>query len=236
MSGESYHSQQLCKHCRICGGRFIRQHHKTEKNTMRTMMKTCYHIDVNNDHELIHPPEVCYRCVCLMKRTEKAQGAAFFNPAGDLFTWKSHTQPHCDVCEHFRVTAAGGRPKKDPKNRGRPFGETASQTIEALSKVAGKAVVKGVNPARLVAAHVRETNVICSACNNILDSPIQLSCEHLACHQCLCERLVADGQETHCPGCNERIVKAHLKKCPAVVMDIIENLKVRCKFESKKPL
>ena len=36
-------------------------------------------------------------------------------------------QPHCDVCEHFMMTIAGGLPKKYPKNHGRPFGETTSQ-------------------------------------------------------------------------------------------------------------
>ena len=73
--------------------------------------------------------------------------------------------------------------------------ETAPQIIEALSEVAGKALVKGVHPSCLAAAQVQDTNVICFACKHIVESPLQLSCEDLACQQCLHEKLVADGQE-----------------------------------------
>ena len=238
--GNSFHSKELHKHCRVCGKRFPRKGQSPcNKNceNISSLLKTCYKIDIDNDNGEVHPPQVCYGCVCRMRRISKAQGAAFINPDCTLFEWRIHnTEITCTVCDHFAATAEPGRKKKERKNRGRLQGETPAQTIHELAKVAGKSLVQGVHPSRLLGAQVQESNVLCCACKCILNTPVQLSCDHLACKQCVQQQLVAMGPKATCPGCDQHFNSTHLSKCPTVVTGIIENLRVRCQHECRIPV
>ena len=82
MSGVSHHSKQLCKHCCIFGSRFARQCRNKGKCSAK-IYEISYNVDLNNDHEQVCPHK-CHPCGCRMRRTEKAQGSVFLNPASYL--------------------------------------------------------------------------------------------------------------------------------------------------------
>ena len=232
--GESFHSKELCKHCRVCGTRFPRNYQQTTNKNgqkMTELLRTCYNINTDDDDTGIHPSHVCYGCACRMRRIDNARDIAFHNPQSPLFQWSPHTETSCDICGHFISTSVGGRKKKERKNRGRPLGETPAQTLKVLTKVAGKAVVSGVLPSQLLGTQVQEKNIICCACKCIVDAPAQLTCDNLACTQCIHQQFVAHGQQAKCPGCKQQLDSSHLSKCPPVVTSIIENLRVKCRHE-----
>ena len=222
----SNHAEELTKHCRVCGKRLTRKSILKHKHDLKQSLKTCYDINIDEDTDEVHPPDVCYVCVCQMKRIQNAQDSAFFKPIAAPFLWKAHTEAMCTVCQHYGTTFRGGRPKK---NYGRPKGECVSHTIEAISQVSGEAIASGISTSRIVAAHILEVHIACVLCECIVDAPVQLSCDNLACQPCLCKQLVDNGQV--CPSCTEGLDSTHMTKCTALVMCVIENLRVRCKFE-----
>ena len=73
--------------------------------------------------------------------------------------------------------------------------KSKSWATEALSEVAGKVYCERGTSIMFSSRTSSRDNVICSVCKHILEPPVQLDCEHLACQQCLHEKLVADGQE-----------------------------------------
>ena len=180
---------------------------------MTELLQTCYNINTDDDDTGIHPSHVCYGCACRMRRIDKARDIAFQNPQSLLFQWSPHRESNCDICGHFTSTSVSGR-KKERKNRGRPVGETPAQTLKALTEVAGKAVVSGVLPSQLLGAQVQEKNIICCACKCIVDAPAQLTCDNLACTQCIHQQFVAHGQQAECPGCcSDTVYTVHVYMC-----------------------
>ena len=229
-----YHAHELVKHCRVCGKRFARgsrQQHKSK--TPKTLIAACHGTDIDQDDERVHPPEVCHACLSQMRRIKAAQGSAVFRTTANIFTWTPHTEENCCVCEHFETTLRGGRPKKQ-KSVGRQSGEPPSRTLEALSEVAGVSLASGVSPSRLTSSHVLEANVVCIICQAVVDTPVQLNCDHLVCHPCIQQRLIDDGPI--CPGCRETMDSTHFSKCTTLVQVVIRHLRIHCKYQCKYPV
>ena len=227
-----YHAQELAKHCRVCGKRFARgdrQLHKTH-TTPKTLITTCYNVDIDNDNDKTHPPEVCHACISQMRRLKTAQGSRT-NAA--VFEWASHTDEQCCICEHFRTTLRGGRPKKQ-QPVGRQSGELTSHTLTALQDVAGPCRARGISPSRLVSSSLSPTHVTCVLCQAIVDAPVQLSCDNLVCHPCIKEHVLNNSHT--CPGCTETLESGHFSKCTALVLTVIGHLHIKCKFQCPYPV
>ena len=105
---------------KLVGRTHARDYLITDPKELKQLLKTCYDINIDEDTDEVHPPDVCYVCVCQMKRIKKAQDSAFFKPVAAPFLWKAHTEAMCTVCQHYGTTFRRGRPKK---NYGRPKGE-----------------------------------------------------------------------------------------------------------------
>ena len=73
-----YHTEELVKHCRVCGKRFPRGGPKFDKisTTTKSLIASCYDVQTENDNKKVHPPEVCHACIAQMRRIKKAQGTA----------------------------------------------------------------------------------------------------------------------------------------------------------------
>ena len=125
-----------------------------------------------------------------------------------VFQWAPHTTTLCSMCDHFRQTSLGGRPKKlQPLGR-----EPASQMLQHLQGVAGPSVAKGVDHSHLVPTYVySEVYVVCTLCQAVVDSPVQFSCESLVCQPCI-QRHILDGDQI-CPMCGDSLDTSHISKC-----------------------
>lgn len=227
------HKAELTKHCRVCGKRFSRKSCQKNKqdDEVKYMIKQCYGISVDEDTNEVHPLGVCYGCICQMKRVMTAQNTAFFQPSTSPFLWKQHTDVGCIVCQHFESTSKGGRPKK--RTSGRPSGECVSHTIAALPDLAGDTHTGrdhvSVSTSRLTSLHVEHHQIACIICKCIVNAPIQLGCDNLACWQCLHQHLVNNGQV--CVGCTETLDTFHMSRCTALILSVVQNLRVKCKFD-----
>ena len=233
LSPADYHTQELKKHCRTCGKRLGRGARQQNKHDITDLITACYKTDLNEDSDAIHPPQVCYLCVSVMRKVKKAQGTAFIRTETSLFQWTPHTASTCSMCEHFQATARGGRPKKQ-QPLGRQSGEPSSRTLEALDDAAGPTLVSGISPSRLALSCFQEEHIVCILCQAIVDSPVQLSCTHLACSSCIRQHILNNGQI--CPGCANVLDSDHFTRCTPLVLTVIAHLRIHCKFECNFPV
>ena len=233
LSPADYHAQELAKHCRTCGKRLGRGVRQQDKHDITDLIAACYKADINHDSSEVHPAKVCYLCVSLMRKVRKVQGTAFIRTETSLFHWTSHTASTCSMCEHFRATFHGGRPKKQ-QPLGRQSGEPSSRTLEALDDAAGPALASGISPSYLTHTCFQEAHVVCLLCQAIADCPVQLSCTHLACYSCIRQHILDNGQI--CPGCPSILDSDHFTRCTPLVLTAIAHLRVRCKFECNFPV
>ena len=225
-----FHKDQLQSHCRICGKRFGRGARHESKD--KELIAVCFEVNTDKDATEVHPPHVCYACTSKMRQIKAAKDAsAFIRARPTVFYWTPHEDSCCSICAHFRSTFCGGRPKKIHPE-GRQCGEPISTTVEALLKVAGPSFASGINPSRLVATyhHLRE-EVLCVVCQTIVDKPVQLQCDHLACVCCIQEHIACHGPL--CPGCQDKLDSTHFSKCTSLVQKVIGSLQVKCKYECR---
>ena len=51
-----------------------------------------------------------------------------------MFPWSEHSS-HCNTCNKRATVAKGGRPKKQPKNRGRPKQNSCQNILQHVLKI-----------------------------------------------------------------------------------------------------
>ncbi len=224
----SYHQEKLGKHCRICGTAYPRGYQdKKDKRAVQDLVIDCYNINVNEEDEQVYPPYICLKCYAQMSRIVAAKGKKYIHPAVAVFNWQPHSSS-CETCDHFERVAKGGRPKKGRNNRGRPAGESTSQIMASVRAVAGECLVAAVDPARIAVSQVDQSHLVCPLCKRVVDGPVQLGCEKLACAECVVQLLLTQGPNTRCPSCDASASSQHFAKCPHVLLELLGNLRVKC--------
>ena len=90
-----YHTQQLIKHCRVCGKRLCKAKGKSTVYTCsnhRDQLLACFGMNVSKDKEDTHPKKFCNPCYLITKRFVNAsQIGASYTFATNNFTWTQHT-------------------------------------------------------------------------------------------------------------------------------------------------
>ncbi len=225
----SYHIENLANHCRICGIAFPRKcKDKKGKNDIVDLVMTCYNVDISGEDEQVYPEHICFKCLSRMRRIAAAKGTKYINPSVALFEWQPHTS-NCEVCKHFYQSTKGGRPKKGRKNRGRPLGESTSETVASVRAVAGVSLVSAaVDLSRISASQVDYSHLVCPLCKQVVNGPLQLGCERFVCAECIVQLLHSHGPHTCCPSCDAPVTSEHFMRCPDVVTDLFGNLRVKC--------
>ena len=213
----------------MCGKRFGRE--ARQENKEKELFATCFNVNTDDDDADVHPPRVCYACISKMRRIKATKdGSGFIRARPTLFEWTPHTDSCC-VCAHFNSTLRGGRPKKQHPV-GRQSGEPIPTSIETLTSVAGPSLAKSISLSHLMATsnHLRE-EVVRIVRHSIVDEPVQLHCDHLACVPCLKQHIASHGPI--CPGCPDKLDSTHFSKCTSLVQKVIGSLQVKCKYECR---
>ena len=181
----------------------------------RSSVKACYNIDVSREDNQVYPEYVCLKCLAQMCRIEAAKDTKYINPAVILFNWQPHTDPDCEICEHFAKCKKGGRP--------------SWQLIMSMRAVAGECLVTAaINPSRISFSQVDHSHLVCPLCKLVVNGPVQLACERLACAECVIQMLHSKGPSACCPSCGAPATSVHFMKCPSMVADLLGNLRVMC--------
>ena len=57
---------------------------------------------------------------------------------------------------------------------------------------------------------------------------IQLSCERLACADCVVQLLHSHGPQSRCPSCDTPVTSEHFARCTSVMGDLLGNVRIKC--------
>ena len=136
------------------------------------------------------------------------------------------------VCDHFRAYIRGGRPRKVIKQFGRPLHATPIKLplehIQCLTPYTdstriGTQLATGQSQSAL-------DKLKCSICCGILNRPIQLPCEAIACTDCLARHLVQNGGlECPCKYCNTSLTVTSVKRAPGIYFSLLDDILLHCR-------
>ena len=195
-----YHYGQLTRHCRVCSHPFKDKAYRYACAAQKDTFWEGIDISITTDSAEIHPPSLCNNCFA------KIQKKSPFN----VYKWEPHTAPTCTICELFRSQSAGGRPKRERKNRGCPKKSILTKALQDIEEVAPPSwsPSKPLELARFLppAADLTLSDLQCKLCRYILDRPVQMRCGKLVCLKCLEQYWQKNGgeaMETYpCPLCD----------------------------------
>lgn len=119
-------------------------------------------------------------------------------------------------------------------NKGRAVGETPTAVIHNATAVAPVSFFPDSSPSPRTYTHTHTSmlpvgdTVVCPLCTDILDRPIQLSCDRMVCLGCVIKWIQISGQLT-CPCCFDHSLNSdHIKRPSTFTMDILGSLLVVC--------
>ena len=196
---------------------------------MQQLLKSCYDIDASKDDDNAHPRQLCYGCVCRMQRIQKAECTA--NSLIGESTLSLHARSVVTFMTVHDLDENKNNEKTGAERREKPQHTYYKPSLRLLENQ-WQWVYKHHD---WLAWYILE-NITCCSCKNIIDAPVQLACDNVACKMCLQQQVIAKGPLAVCPSCGEQVDSTHFKKCSTIVTDIIENLTVKCKHDCRLPL
>eukprot|EP00731_Ephydatia_muelleri_P020662 Em0013g389a len=149
------------------------------------------------------------------------------------FQWSNHSNENCMVCEHFEKLRKGGRPKtvQHPGGHYSQYANHLIRHIEGISPLS-------LNAPGTQAPSVSDNNNLsvldhlrCPLCFEILDQPLELSCNSIVCAKCLKAWLV-ESAKVECPCCfnhdHEPLAPSRIKTAPTLVLNLLNDVMVHC--------
>ena len=222
----SSHQKNLENLCRICGEKLQKSKgavsSKFQCLKWKEFLAEKFSIFVEKDLEEIHPQYFCHACYAHPIRR-------FVVPV----TWTTHYDDDCRVCSHVEEIKKGGRPKKVRRGRKPELCDSSRLTLQSPSSLQDlDALTKDIPSIRfdefsekfLLPENLRK-ELLCPVCLQILDKPVETTCQHYFCVQCM-KGVIDSGQKGSCPVCKENI--GPLKVPTRMVLRLIAEQEVIC--------
>ena len=221
----SSHQKNLENLCRICGEKLQKSKgalsSKFQCLKWKEFLAEKFSIFVEKDLEEIHPQYFCHACYAHPNRRSVVP-----------VTWVTHYDDDCRVCSHIEEIKKGGRPKKVRRGRKLELCDS-SRTLQSPSSLQDlDALTKDIPSIRfdefsekfLLPKNLRK-ELLCPVCLQILDKPVETTCQHYFCVQCM-KGVIDSGRNGSCPVCKENI--GPLKVPTRMVLRLIAEQEVIC--------
>ena len=149
-----------------------------------------FHLKIDSDSSTIHPDHFCEKCkTVLMKSKKAATDGRVYMHGVKVFEWQIHEPSGCSIC----TASVGGRPKKLPKNRGRPVANSKHHLVHEIRQCSSPSLLpvsmrssSSRPPFVLPSSLGLRADVECPICSLVLDQPVQLYCDSVVCKECIC--------------------------------------------------
>lgn len=187
-----FHLSSLKKVCRLCGNRVVyitRSSSKVVKKvaTYSKAVLEVFSTDVSADDPRLHPANLCNSCYRKLSRKIKRVA----------IQWEEHSE-ECKFCRTYAQGSKPGRPVK-VTNKGK-FLKYHHEHKKHFSSLETKE-----SPTTLGSNFTPTCEVyICPLCRRFLSSPVQTSCNHVYCLDCMRHFTSRSEQENmNCPKCQK---------------------------------
>ena len=237
------HLENLENLCRICGSRFSR--HASRRYLCIQYAETLeasFGVKIQDDQKDVHPKSFCINCFASMNlHTDRLKAGLSYLSTLSPRQWSPHVDDSCFTCQLNDTKAKGGRPKKG-KHLGRP-----PQTGPNRQPVGTSALVHDVRITMQQVTSFRGKNMTlqavhfaqpppplslqhftCKLCGNILDQPVELSCNHTFCGDCIVHQAHSGNCQCHIKTCKSNITVGGIKKPSELLMASLGALQYQC--------
>lgn len=233
MSTLAFHLACLEKTCRVCGvyqgEKCTEYKYNLNDNDLGNKVLQVFGVDVGNDDPNIHPTKLCNNCYA---KCMKGQRDPAYNTIMEAFNWKKHEDHYCCTCEKFHKDQRGGRKRKGTMGRGRPKKSTMPNHAETVNVINISSAIVPIPIISVMPEINRFLNppadLVCCICKEIFERPVQSSCQHYFCYNCIRAWLEHTGESSKCPVCTQVITASTLSKVPRVFLSILGSLCVTC--------
>ena len=149
------------------------------------MLEIKFKIDVEKDVNGVHPPRFCLPC--------------YLSQSREPTEWEPHSDNgNCKTCQLILKLQKGGRPSKKKKRSLSKSDSTAKSTSNE-----GQSLVAKIEEIATQQRSLRNDNfnnlfeaselvlkdAFCAICQDLLNKPISIKCEHIFCAECLTQLL-----------------------------------------------
>ena len=230
------HRNNLKHLCCVCGGKLNKSKEKYECSYSciehKELLAEKYQLNIEKDDCDIHPSHFCNACYVTLTRESSAERGPIF--------WEIHTDS-CKTC--FTITESqskGGRPQK-PKRGRKPNSEKLKRTgtHSGLAQEGLQSKIQDITQtleshrtrdfdANFTFIEALNEDFNCPICKDILDKPLETTCEHYFCASCLSEALANQATEA-CPVCKLQLSDSQVKPATRMIQRLIGESKVGCK-------
>lgn len=224
------HKEMLKSLCRVCSKKLGRVSYSLKKQSNQYLIEQCFHVDVSNDDERVHPSRFCNSCYSAMKRMVQVDTV---HSSLTIHTWMTHQDGTCETCDMIEARKKGGRPKSKKNVAGCP-----SYLSKHICTVAGPryGCSSPLNPKRFLTESLSLEDLTCHHCNNIVDEPVELPCKHIVCRPCCFHLLNSDPFS--CPECNQihQVAVSSIQSPTPLIDKLLRRLLVHCDRERCKKI
>merc|ERR1712223_410238 len=88
-------------------------------------------------------------------------------------------------------------------------------------------IAMGYDVSRFVGVKI-ENEFLCSICTDVLEDPVQGSCEHVFCSECIKSWLNSDTNPQKCPNCRGKMSRSRLKNVARYFKSILGRFLISC--------
>jgi len=229
------HRKSLESLCRLCTKKLGRVSYSTntpaEKGSNITLLQQCFECQITENAD-IYPPRFCNSCSLTLKRIKKSQhDGTVYRTSLTLHSWTAHTEENCVTCEMVEARKTGGRPKIKKNIQGCP--SALSTHIRSVAGPRYRCSIP-VTPNRVLATSgVAISDLTCTACDCVVDEPVELACKHLVCYSCCLKILRTNLHSFPCPHCqHHHQLETSTFQPPAPLVDkLLQKVVVKCDME-----
>ena len=245
-----YHDRSMDHHlaslenlCRICGSRFSRNAARRYLCSLyEENLEAAFGVRIHGDKMDVQPKSFCINCFSSMKlHEERLKANVSYLSTLSPRQWSPHAEENCITCQLHDMQAKGGRPKKS-KHLGRPpqTGPSPQQLGSSALVHEVRIVMQQVPSFRTSSMSLQLANFAplqpplslehftCKICGSILDQPVQLSCSHTFCGNCLVQQVISESCQCHVTNCRHTITTGGITKPSDLLMFSLGALQYKC--------
>ena len=139
------------------------------------------------------------------------------------------------ICMHFHTLCRGGGSstmRSAGENKGRAAGETPTAIIGSATAAAPESFFPDLSPIPHTYIQASLSSIgntaICPVCTEVLERPLELTCDRMVCLGCLVQWIQVSSQLA-CPCCHgNRFDSTHFRTPSAITMGVLGSLSVTC--------